>query len=91
MTGVSMMSHERCKLELAIGIGIWGGWDMPYFDLTAEANGKVSARGREGERRDLRTEREMVYWDSARHIGQDGLAIFIDGEKEIAAGCEADS
>lgn len=33
----------------------------------------------------------MVDGDSARDIGQNGLAIFVDGQEEISAGCKSDS
>jgi hypothetical protein len=64
---------------------------VPYFDLATNAYGEVSAGGRKGEGGDLAAEGEVVEYDSAGDVGEDGAAIFVDGEKQVAARvqCEA--
>lgn len=53
VASVGVVLHKRRKLELASRIGIRCRRDVPYFELAAKTNGKVAARGREGEGGDL--------------------------------------
>jgi len=63
---------------------------MPDLNLATESNGKVLARGGECERRDLRSEREVVDGYPAGDVGEDRMAIFVDGEEDVAAGCQTE-
>lgn len=77
---------ERCELELAIGMRVGCGGHLPDFEFPTEADGKVAARRREGERGDGRLEGEMVDSDASGNVGQYGLAILVNGEEEVALG-----
>lgn len=84
-----MMPHKGGEFQPAIWVCIWRGGNMPDFNQASQTNGKIPARGREGKCRDLRSKSKMIYWNSSRDVGQDGLAIFVDREKKIAARSQA--
>lgn len=91
MTGVRVVADKGSKLELALGVGVWSGWHLPYFDLATQSDSKVATRGREGERCHLGSEREVVDRDSAWYVCQNGLSIVVNGEKEVALRRETDA
>jgi hypothetical protein len=64
---------------------------VPYFNLPPYADCEVPAGWGEGDGRDLFAEGEVVEDDASRDIGEDGAAVFVDGEEEVAARvqCEA--
>lgn len=53
---------------------------MPDFDLAAQTNNEMASGRREGEGGDRRAERKSVNGDSAEDVGQNGLAIFVNGQ-----------
>lgn len=89
--GVGVVLDKGRKLELAGGVGVGRRGDVPDLDLAAEADGEVAARGRKGEGRDLAAKGEVVGRYSALDIGQDGVAVLVDGEQEVAPRREADA
>lgn len=89
VTGVCMMLDKRREFKLALGVRIWCRWYVPYFEFAPETNSKVAARRREGKRGNRGLEGEVVYGDSSVDVGQDGLAIFVDCEEQVALGCKA--
>lgn len=64
---------------------------MPDLDFAPQSHHKVSARRRERERCDLRPEGEVVDGHAAGNVGQNRMAVFVNGEKEVSAWGEADS
>lgn len=64
---------------------------MPDLDLSPETHGKVAPRRREGKRGNARLEGEVVEHHAALEVGQYGLAIFVDGEEEVALRGQADA
>lgn len=89
VTSMGVVLDEGRKLELAIGMRIGCRRHLPNFELPTKANGEPTAGGGEGERGGGRLEREMVDTNSSCYIGQYGLAIFVDGQKEVSLGRES--
>lgn len=64
---------------------------MPNLSLATQSYNEVLARGRKCERCDRRSEGEVVDGDPTLDIGKNRMAIFVNGEEEVALGCEADA
>jgi hypothetical protein len=51
----------------------------------------VAARGREGQRRHGLAQGEVVEDDAAGDVGENGAAIFVDGEEQVSARVECEA
>lgn len=88
---MGVVSNERSEFELALGRCIGSRRNMPDLDLATKSYGEMATRRRKRERCDRRSEREVVDGYPSRDICQDRVAIFVDGQEEVAAGCKADT
>jgi len=89
---MAVVEHERGELEAVLGAGRIGGrGDVPDFDFSAQTDGKMVARRGEGESGQGSAEGEVVHGYAPVHIGQDGMAILVDGEEEVPARSKTDA
>jgi hypothetical protein len=51
----------------------------------------VAARGREGQRIDLLAQGKVIEDDAAGDVGENGAAIFVDGEEQVSARVEGEA
>lgn len=59
---------------------------MPDFDLSANGGGELATGRRKNEGRHGRLEGKVVEGYAPRDVGENGAAILVDGEQEIALG-----
>jgi hypothetical protein len=78
------VENEWRKLEFATSISARSRRSFPDLDAPADCDCKMASGRRESEGGDGGFEGEMMDRNPAGEVGQDSLAIFIDGEEEIA-------
>lgn len=62
---------------------------MPHLNLPAQRCDKVSPGRGKRKRRDRGSEGEVIEHNTPWHAGQNGLAILVDREEEVALGGQA--
>lgn len=87
---VGVVFDEWSKVEHAIRVCVWRRRDMPNFDLAADSNCEVSSRRRKRKSRNLAAEREVIEGYPSMNDGQNGTAILVYGEEEVALRCETE-
>lgn len=85
-----VVPDKRRKLEISLR-NVRRRRRVPYLDSSPDCGGEMTARGRKGKSGDLIAEREVIQGYPARDVGENGAAIFVDGEEEVSARvqCEA--
>lgn len=64
---------------------------MPDLNYATQPDSKVAAGRREGKSCGLFLEGEVMYGYPPRNIGENSLAIFVNGKQKVAAGGESDA
>lgn len=90
MSSEYTVSHKRRKLEVAIR-DVRRCRGLPYFDFPAYTDCEMPAIRGKDQRIDLAAQRKMIQNDAARYICEDGVAVEVDCEEEVASWVEGEA
>lgn len=91
MTGKVTVQDEGGKFELAIVVSARCCRSVPELQASSNSDGEVTTRRGELKRGDTALEGEMMDNNSAEEVGQNGAAILVNGQEEVAARRESNT